>query len=276
MKPTFRKLIPVLVVLLAAHHCATQGQVGSVLTMGFGDVAATKQKAEAGDPKAELAYAGILAGNFRHADAFPWYEKAAANGFPEAYSQIGSYLLFGATGLSPNQGIQSKPAEGLKWAFRAATNHQDRAYYDLYRAYQQGLGTAPDPIQAYAWLTLSANTLGGIGNQVQLNQLALTMDTPSLLRGKALAEQFKQGHWIQPVAKAIPDGDSRLKLQSITIGTKTSLAAINGQIFAEGESATIPLKPGKDQLTLKCLKIQKDSVLVLVQGEDSPRLLRTK
>ena len=44
--------------------------------------------------------------------------------------------------------------------------------------------------------------------------------------------------------------------------------------MSEGESTTIPLKPAT--LGIKCLKIETNSVLVLVEGESQPRLLRMK
>jgi hypothetical protein len=64
------------------------------------------------------------------------------------------------------------------------------------------------------------------------------------------------------VTRAIPEGDSRLKLNGITFGSKTPLAVINGQTLSEGESIKIDAKPGS--LNITCLKITKDSVLVSI------------
>jgi len=72
----------------------------------------------------------------------------------------------------------------------------------------------------------------------------------------------------------IAEGDRRLKLAGITAGTKSNLAVINGKTLAEGESVTIQLKP--ESVTIKCLKIEKDSVLIAVESEDQPRWLRLR
>jgi hypothetical protein len=53
-----------------------------------------------------------------------------------------------------------------------------------------------------------------------------------------------------------------------------ALAVINGKTLSGGESATVSVKPGK--LTIKCLKIEKNSVLITVEGEDTPRLLHLR
>ena len=50
------------------------------------------------------------------------------------------------------------------------------------------------------------------------------------------------------------------------------VAVVNGKTLSEGESATISVKPGT--LKIKCLKIETDSVLITVEGEEAPRLLR--
>ena len=100
------------------------------------------------------------------------------------------------------------------------------------------------------------------------------MDAGAIHPARSLAAQFKAGHWQAPTARAIPEGDPRLKLGGITVGGKVPLAVINGKTLSEGESATIAVKPGT--LTIKCLKIEKNSVLIAVDGEDVPRLLRLR
>ena len=60
----------------------------------------------------------------------------------------------------------------------------------------------------------------------------------------------------------------------MALGWKRSLALINGKTLSEGESAAVSVKPGT--LTIKCLKIEKDLVLITVHGEDTPRLLHLR
>jgi hypothetical protein len=55
---------------------------------------------------------------------------------------------------------------------------------------------------------------------------------------------------------------------------KNPTAVINGKTLGEGESASISLKPDSLTLTVRCIKIDKDSASILIEGEDQPRLLR--
>ena len=107
-----------------------------------------------------------------------------------------------------------------------------------------------------------------------MNELALQLDTGALQQAQRLAAQFKAGHWQAPLIRAIPEGDARLKLGGITFGGRIPLAVINGKTLSEGESATVSVTPGT--LTIKCLKIEKESVLISVEGEDAPRFLHLR
>ena len=171
--------------------------------------------------------------------------------------------------VKPNQ------SEGLKWTFMAATNRHPYACWNMGKALRAGLGTSVNLVAAYAWLGLFSETSPGmVVGRGEMNRLALVMDTSSLREGQNLLAQFKAGHWQAPVIRAIPEGDPRLKLNGITFDPKNPLAVINGKTFSAGESAKVPVKPGT--LSIQCLKIDRDSVLVSVEGEDAPRVLRLK
>jgi hypothetical protein len=250
-----------------------QDPLGGAMTMGFGDVAAIKQKAEAGDARAQVALGEALAAHFRATEALQWHKKAAVQGNIEAECHIGEMLLFGAPGSPSNLTVPPNQTEGIRWTFRAATNLHPRACRNMAKASRQGLGTTVNLVEAYAWLELFSETsAGSIVGRVEMNELALTMDTSALRQAQNLAAQFKAGNWQRPVARAIPEGDPRLKVNSINFGGKVPLAMINGKTLAEGESAKIFIKPFI--LKIKCLKIEKDAVRIAVEGEDSPRLLR--
>ena len=114
----------------------------------------------------------------------------------------------------------------------------------------------------------------GYVSHVELNELALKMSTAQVERAEMLAERFKAGLWEYPVTRIIADGDARLKLNGITIGANKSLALINGQAVAEGESINVHLK--LRSLEVNCIKIEKDSVSFSIEGENQPRTLRLK
>jgi hypothetical protein len=260
--------------LLITHPAFAQDPLRGVLTMGFGDVAAIKQKAEAGDANAQVALADTLAQKFRSAEALQWYRKAAHQGNVQAAYQVGRLLLFGATGIPKDQIVQPIPTEGIRWTFQAATNLHANACWNMSKALQRGLGVSTNLIEAYAWLQLFAeSTEGSIVGRVELNTMALRLDSPAIQQAQRLAAQFKTGNWQCPVTRAIPEGATSLKLNGIA-GGKNRLAVINGKALAEGESGIIPAKPVP--LAVKCLKIDKDAVLIAVDGEDAPRVLHLK
>jgi hypothetical protein len=252
-----------------------QNPLGGIMTMGFRDVAAIKQQAEAGDAAAQVTLGDSLASGLHASDALQWYRKAAAQGNVEGEYHVGQMLLFGAPGVPNSATVVSNPTEGIRWTFQAATNFHPYACWNMGKALRQGLGTSTNWVAAYAWLSLFSETsAGSILGRVEMNELALKLPTAELQRAQNLAAQFKAGHWQSPIVRAIPEGDSRLKLGGINFGTKNPLAVINGKTLSERESAKIPVKPGF--LAITCLKIEQDSVLITVEGEDQPRLLRLK
>jgi hypothetical protein len=106
------------------------------------------------------------------------------------------------------------------------------------------------------------------------------MDSRSIDQAKALANRFKAGAWPCPGIEAIltsephSGGESQLKLNGITVGGKFSLCLINGKSLIEGDSARIPF--GSRTVLIRCLKIEKESVLIAVEGEDAPRSLHLR
>jgi hypothetical protein len=243
--------------------------------MGMGDIAVIKQKAEAGDAAAQVALGDTLASRFHASEALDWYRKAAAQGNVEGEYHVGDMLLSGAFGNPQTLGVRPSPTEGIRWTFMAATNFHAYACWNMAKALPQGLGASTNLVAAYAWLSLYANTASGsILGRVKMNELALQLDTGAIQQAQNLAAQFKAGNWQAPVPRAIPEGDPRLRLSGITFGGRTLLAVINGKTLSEGESATVSVKPGT--LTIKCLKIEKDSVLITVEGEDTPCLLHLR
>jgi hypothetical protein len=269
----FRTIIfVVFFALVFAVPVLAQHPITSLLTTGLGDVAVLKQNAEAGNAEAQVKLGNTLAFHFRQKEALDWYRKAAAQGNIDAEFHVGNMLLFGAYGDSTNL-VQPNRVEGLRWTFMAATNLYPTACYNMSKALRQGLGTRPDPVAAYAWLILLSETpTSALLGRLEMNELALQMGTEDVRRAQNLATEWKAGHWQAPLIRVIPEDDSGLKLSGIVFGLKTAQAVINGNILEEGESAMFSLKSGS--LNVKCLKIQKDFVLISIAGEDQPRVLR--
>jgi hypothetical protein len=222
----------------------------------------------------------------------PWYQKAASQGSLEAVHKLGNILLTGATGLPMDKSVKADSVTGIQLIFLAATNRYTTAYYDMYRAYRDGLGVPKDVLQSYAWLQLDVDStprlLGNVVHQNELNRLALDVDVATSQAGKQLAAQYKSGHWpvlvIQPPAapkpataatppKPSPKPAPNLVLSGIVTG-KTPVAVINGKSLAVGQTTTIVIKP--ETYTIKCLRIYKDCVSVSVDGESQPHELHLK
>jgi len=258
-----------------AMTASAQDPLAGTLTLGFGDLAAIKQKAETGDARAQLALGRALASQLHASEALGWFRKAAGQGNVEAQYWAGHMLLFGAPGIPSERSVQPSATEGIRWTFMAATNLNANACWNMGKALRLGLGTSTNLIEAYAWLKLFSETpTGWAVGRVEMNELALKLDTASLGRAEEVFTEFKAGKWRAPITRAIPEGDARLKLNGITFGVRTPLAVINGKTVTEGESVRVAVKPGS--LSIKCLKIGKDFVVVAIEGEDEPRKLQLK
>jgi len=267
------KILTIILAVVAATLASAQDPLSGALKMGLTDVAATKQKAEAGDPQAQLSLGDTLASNFKSADALVWYRKSAEQDLVEAKSRAGEMLLFGRSGIPAGQSVAQEPLEGIRWTFEAATNFNAKACLNMSKAYQNGIGVTASLVKAYAWLELYSEK-DAIMGRAWLNELALKLDSQSIEEAQAMAAEFRSGHWPLISAHKIVEGDPRLKLGGIMFGGKVPLASINGRTLAEGETADLSL--GKIHLKIKCIQIQKDSVLILIEGENESRRLSMK
>lgn len=269
-----RRAFSFIALTVILHACVSYGQdsIKNVLTMGFGDLVTIREKAEAGDPAAQNALGEALEHKFRSSEAVVYYRKAVTAGNVEAAFNLGRVLLYGVYGgggLSAANKVAANPAEGIRWMHVAATNSHRQALFNLSRAFQCGLGTSTNLVEAYAWMQLYAESGSTVG-RVYLNEMALKLDSDSIRHGQALAERYKRKEWSPLVARTIPEGDARLRLNGVTLG-RVPLAVINGKTLGVGDSAALPLKPSPLRVT--CLEIKKESVLVAIEGEDAPRQL---
>jgi hypothetical protein len=238
-----------------------------------GNVAIAKERAERGEAKSQVELADNLAANQLTAQAVIWYRKAAEQGNVEAKFRLGEILINGAS--SPpdlDQRVTPKPVEGVRWTFEAATNFHSGACRNMSYALENGLGVGMNLVESYAWLDVFARS-NSTAASADMDRLALRMDLKQIQASHALAEQFLKRQWPHYVARRFSEADLALKLSGITIGP-VSLAIINGQTLEVGDSVVMPAKEGTARVN--CVKITQDSVLVAVEGEGEPRLLRFK
>jgi hypothetical protein len=267
------KFLTIAFVLLAAFlsplAAPAQNSINGMLIMGSNDIAAIKRRAEAGDASAQMALADALTSSFRYREALDWYRKAALQGHTEARYHLGEALLRGRSSIVQGQSVKQNVPDGIRWIYMAATNGYPQAAFSMARVLSEPGWGGTNLIAAYAWYKFASSKSGG--GRVEMNNLALKMDTASLTQAEALAARFQAGEWRTVSSQTLPQGDPRLKLSGITFGGQKPLAVISGKTLSEGESTTLPLKSGA--VVIKCLKIEKDSVLVALQGEDTPRRL---
>lgn len=236
------------------------------------DVVKLKQLADEGNLHAQLSLAKKYSAYERHGDAFDSYYKAAETGSVDAIYQVGHMLLMGVGSAQEGQKVDPNPEEGVKWLFRAATNMHAAACVDMSFALQRGLGLRANLSEAYAWMILYAERDPNRG-PTALESLGLRLKTQTLLEGKQLAAQYKQGFWpILQFAIASDRPNLPLALTGVMAGGRVPLAVINRRTLGVGETSTIPLEGG-GKLTLKVLEIRPDSVRVEVTGENQPRWL---
>ena len=239
----------------------------------FGNLAITKERAERGDVRAQVQLAGDLAVHHHAADAVVWYRKAAEHGNVEAEFRLGEILINGQSMCQdPNQRVAPRPAEGVQWTYQAATNFHAGACCTMSYVLEHGIGLGTNLIESYAWLELYARSNSSDAER-QMSRLALQMHLDDIRESHALAKRFLKRQWPHYFTHKLPDADLVLKLNGITIGP-VSLAIINDQILELGDSVAIPNKHGTALVT--CVKISEDSVLVAVEGEDEPRVLRLR
>ena len=163
--------------------------------------------------------------------------------------------------------------EGVRWTFWAATNMQPQACRELARVYFEGLGVKTNLVQAYAWMRLFSE-LDPKAGSVELDILVRHLDARQIQEAQELVSNFKNHQWPPSPCKKVVEGDARLTLSGITFAGCKSLAVINRRTVAQGETANVVFPKG--QLTVTCLKISAQSILVEIAGEPEARLLRLR
>jgi len=244
------------------------------------DLGKIKLLAEHGNTMAQLKLAGACMDNRLCADALKWYSAAAENGQLDACYQKGRLLLYGSQNTAPDQCVVTNAVEGLRLIYQTATNHHAGAYYDMGLALKDGNGCAADPVNAYAWFTLSSDS-GEQASKRIINEMSLHLSTEEIRQALAEARDMKADRWpdlpplssatVQTLAPATVAG-LNLKLSGVIQSPNHSLAIINNRTFGKGETAMFVTEQ-KQQVAVTLQRIHSDSVEVQVEGEANLRKL---
>jgi TPR repeat protein len=84
-----------------------------------------------------------------YVEALYWYRKAAAQGLPEAESNVGVMYEDGL-------GVERDYQQAVDWYSASAMQGASRAQYNLATMYSAGRGVPLDYVRAYLWFSRSA------------------------------------------------------------------------------------------------------------------------
>ena len=167
-------------------------------------------------------------------------------------------------------------AEGVGDLLRAATNRVPQACAELSSLLRQGAGVQTNLVAAYAWMELAAEQ--DRAYKTELDQLVIQMNPGEIQQAQNLAQEYSRGHWPTDLARPVDQGDPRLKIKGITVGGREATVILNRVTFSQGDTSEVapertpPNRPG-GTLTVTCLEIGEDYVLVAVAGEPHLKLL---
>ena len=160
-------------------------------------------RAEAGDPKAELAiamkYLDAAAVPRNPAAGFRWMTRAALHGNPVAQYKLGALYLKG-------DGIVASAAQAMHWYEAAARQGNRKAMHDLAIAYAQGLGGTKDLSEAVRWLSRAAS-LGYVDSQFDLAVL--------YERGEGVPQSLLDAYKWYAIAGAQGDAESKARIEAL-------------------------------------------------------------
>ena len=149
-----------------------------------GGVAGLRRTANLGYPPAQL-YLATLYENGRGvvkdlSEARRWTERAAQGGDRKAMHNLALYAFEGVGGQPRN------PALAAQWFRRAADLGLTDSQYNLGRLYEQGLGVAANPAEAYKWYLIAARSGDDESRQsAERIRVALSADAQAVARRAA-------------------------------------------------------------------------------------------
>lgn len=149
---------------------------GRPLDVMGGYVYKVRERANAGDPNAQLLYGMVLVGlpqrNQTGSEGLPWFLRAAQAGLRLAQFEVGFSLLRGF-------GCQRDEAKALTWLRMAADQNEPNAEVTLAIGAMRGMAGFGDSAQAKGWL-LKAAAQGNHDGELNLAALLAAAPDPRL------------------------------------------------------------------------------------------------
>lgn len=238
---------------------------------------AAKPPVSAADKEAEklLAEGNDFRSGGKINEAVWAYRQAAKAGNLKAACAAGE-LLCGPLNTSRGQQRILDVSEGLSDLFVAATNRLPQACDALSGLLQHGTLVESNLVAAYAWMKIAADQDRAF--KKQLDQLAAQIPSDELPEATALANRYAKGHWPANLFRPVDRDDPRLKIKGITKGGRMLMVVLNRVTFTEGDTLNVaPDSASRSalngKLTVTCMEIGPDYVLVSIAGESHLKLL---
>jgi TPR repeat protein len=251
--------------LLAAAVAVQSTQCATISPVTISDLDEVRQKAEAGDSRAQDALAEAYYHQFELTLAVQWFHKAAEQGVANSQWRLGTTLLGGVASRTRVMVVEKNPEEAVRWFFEAASQGHEPSQVALGNCYFAGGAVASDWIEAYKWYARAAER-GSIDGRTMLNVLADSLTSEDIREGqRRAAVSGDECEVCRRLLEEARNPGASLELKGITGAPKKRLALISGQVLAPGEEAMLSLRSRKTRV--KCLEIGEASATVLVDGK---------
>jgi len=211
-----------------------------------------KKKAEAGDAKAQVAFADEFAHMQKYPVAEQWYRTAAVQGEPAALYALAE-LYEANHGVGANL-VKANPTNAIILHKLAASLGYSKSHLYLGLAFKNGAAVRKDLVRAYAHLKLSASA----GNrEQQLNQVIAEMSQDQIDAAEKIVADFKPAKFEEAFADLVFEA---VHITGIFGGGENRVAMLNGKPINAGQR--IDLLIGGLQAQVKFDEITSDSVFV--------------
>lgn len=241
---------------------------GTCLATELPDLARLKLAAESGDAIAQYDYARRISFS-NQPERIAWIRKSAEQGYAPAQDALAENLS-SRSNFDPKKKMALQ-REAVRWASRAAYQGHASAQSRLSGFYRNGTVLTKDPIKAYMWAQIAAQTSGGanggMGGMVyRANRDGLIANTSSadIAEGQRLAAMFAPTKYsrMNPIEADLIF--AQLKLAAIYEIKDHHSAVLNNVRFIIGESKDVKLD---DQtVSLTCLDIQGKMAAFAIAG----------
>ena len=211
----------------------------------------TKRKAEAGDAKAQFAYAEQFMGMQKYSAAEHWYRTAGVRG--EAAALYALAELYRVNRGSGTNGVKANLTNVITLHKLAAALGHPKSHYELGMAYKNGEAVRKDTVRAYAHIKLSDSTQ----REQRINQLITEMAQEQIDAAEKIVTSFKPKKFEEAFADVVFDS---VQITGIFGSENARMAMVNGKPIDAGQRVNLIV--GGLPVQVKLASISRDGVLV--------------